>query len=148
MNFTHATLTLKMRLIPKQPFPHHLGYQIATFMSSSHHLCLVLLSLPLDCFYRGISSMCLVFTFFTLPRLQGRYLGQDVLPLHNCIVNLFISPSLYLLFNMGLLDETFFFLICPCFPLIKNYCHWLCLTHLLFLWRNSFSWYQLLCLLL
>lgn len=107
--------------------PHHFGCQIATFMPSSHHLCPVSLFLPLDYFYRDVFSRCLLFTFFTLPRLQGWYLVVPTTSLCQlCITVLliysFLPPSTFFFFfpNRRLLDETFFFLIYPCFPLPKT----------------------------
>ena len=97
-------------------------------MPSSHHLCPVSLFLPLDYFYRDNVSRCLVFTFFTLPRLQEWYLVVPTTSLCQlCITVLliysFLPPSTCFPPpppNRKLLDETFFFLIYPCFPLPKT----------------------------
>lgn len=89
--------------------------QVALHMTS-RHLCP---HSPWTASKRDSFYMSFLYILSTLPRLQGRYLDPDVLSLQNCIFNLFSSPSLYLLFNTGLLDETFF-LIYPCFPLPKT----------------------------
>lgn len=77
-------------------------------------------SFPLDCFHRDISSICLSFTFSTLPKQQGRYLGKMRCPWRIAFVISLLSSSLYLPFIMGLLDETFSSLICSWFPLLNT----------------------------